>query len=128
MKNDLATTIITAVVTVVAAYFLCNMMVGKSDDFSFNTVDSSVSSDLALPDPELFNYKSLNPTVEVYVGNCTEINEYGECVDESSEQIEEGMIEDTDNSDNSSDSNSSNDSNSDQSPNNRRSNDNGITD
>ena len=96
MKNDLATAIIAAIAGVVISYFVCNMFVGTSDSFSFNTVDSSVSNDLASPDPELFNYRALNPTVEVYVGNCTETNMYGECVDASSEQIEEGIIEEVD--------------------------------
>ncbi|MBR2767109.1 hypothetical protein IKD67_03465 [Candidatus Saccharibacteria bacterium] len=93
MKNDLITAIIAAVAGVVVSYFVCNMFVGKSGDFSFTAVDSSVNSNLTSPDSELFNYKSLNPTVEVYVGNCTDVNMYGECVDESSEQIEEGIIE-----------------------------------
>lgn len=125
MKHDLITAIVAAIVTIVISYFACNMLIGESDAFSFNTVDSSVGSDLASPDSELFNYKSLNPTVEVFVGNCTEVNMYGECVDESSEQIEEGMIENTDSSVN---QNSSNNSQSDQSSNSRRSNDNGVTD
>ena len=97
MKNDLITAIVAAIASVVVSYFICNMFIGKSGDFSFTTVDSSVSSDLASPDAELFNYDSLNPTVEVYVGNCTDVNMYGECVDESSEQIEEGIIEEDDN-------------------------------
>ena len=36
--------------------------------------------------PELFNYKALNPTVEVYVGDCDEVNQYGECIDEASQE------------------------------------------
>lgn len=119
MKNDLATAIIAAVASVIISYFICNMFLGRSGDFSFNTVDDSVSSDLATPDPELFNYQALNPTVEVYVGNCTEINMYGECIDESSEQIEEGIIEGTDDTDN---------AQPDSSPNNQRNDDNGVTD
>lgn len=124
MKNDLATAIVAAIAGVVISYFICNMFLGKSGDFSFTTVDSSVSSDLATPDPELFNYRALNPTVEVYVGNCTEINMYGECVDESSEQIEEGIIEeDTD-----SNENTQNNSGSNSSSNNQRNDNDGVTD
>lgn len=96
MKNDLATAIVAAIAGVIISYFVCNMFVGTSGDFSFNSVDESVNSDLATPNPELFNYKSLNPTVEVYVGDCTEVDVYGECVDNSSEQIEEDVIENTD--------------------------------
>lgn len=93
MKNELATAIVAAIAGVVISYFVCNMFVGTSSDFSFNSVDASVNSELASPNQELFNYRALNPTVEVYVGNCTEVNMYGECVDASSEQIEEGIIE-----------------------------------
>lgn len=92
MKNDLATSIIAAVVGVVAAYFICNFLLPAGDTVSFSTVDETVTADLATPNPEIFNYKALNPTVEVYIGNCTNRNQYGECVDESSEQIEEGII------------------------------------
>lgn len=92
MKNDLATSIVAAVVSVIAAYFLCSFLIPPIEAFSFPTVSDSVSSSLPSPDPEIFNYRALNPTVEVYVGNCTNINEYGECVDDSSEQIEEGII------------------------------------
>lgn len=93
MKNELATAIVAAIAGVVISYFVCNMFVGTSSDFSFSSVDASVNSELASPNRELFNYRALNPTVEVYVGNCTEVNMYGECVDASSEQIEEGIIE-----------------------------------
>lgn len=127
MKNDLATAIVAAIAGVVISYFICNMFIGTSDSFSFNTVDSSVSSDLASPDPELFNYRALNPTVEVYVGNCTEVNMYGECVDESSEQIEEGIIENTDDTENTNTQNNSN-ADSSTSPNSQRNDDDGITD
>lgn len=129
MKNDLATAIVAAIAGVTISYFICNMFIGPSGDYSFTTVDSSVSSDLASPDQELFNYKALNPTVEVYVGNCTEVNMYGECVDESSDQIEEGIIEeDTDSTDNTNNTeNNQNESGSDSSSNNQR-NDNGVTD
>lgn len=128
MKNDLATTIVAAIAGVVISYFICNMFIGTSGDYSFNTVDSSVSNDLASPDQELFNYRSLNPTVEVYVGNCTEFNIYGECVDDSSEQIEDGIMQDDADSEDSTGSNSSNNSQSNQSSNSRRSNDDGVTD
>lgn len=81
MKADLATSIIIAIVGVLAAYFGCNLLIGNIEDFSFKTVDSSFSAELTNPDPEMFNYKSLNPTVETYVGNCSARNDQGECID-----------------------------------------------
>ena len=50
-------------------------------------------SQTAEPNVGIFNYKALNPTVEVYVGNCEEYNAVGECVDTNTEIIEEDVIE-----------------------------------
>lgn len=115
MKNDLATAIVAAITGVLLAYFISNMVISKlakSTD-KVKTVDSSVSADLADPDENVFNYKSLNPTVEVYVGNCTDINMYGECVEENTDQIEQDVVEDS--SDTSNDSSGDNSSSSDNS-------------
>ena len=127
MKNDLATAIIAAVSGVLVAYFVSNMVISNfaKSTYPVKSVDSSVSADLADPDPEVFNYKALNPTVEVYVGNCTNVNMYGECADESSEsdQIDGGVIEDNSETNNNSDSSSNSNSQS-----NQRNNQNGTSD
>lgn len=68
MKTELATAIAAAVVGVLISFFICNLFIGQIEEVSFNTLESSTNTDLADPDPEVFNYKSLNPTVEVYVG------------------------------------------------------------
>ncbi len=81
VKKDLFNSILLAIVGVLVAYFSCNMFIGEPEEFSFKTVESSVSTDLANPDPEVFNYNALNPTVETYVGNCSNYNEQGECID-----------------------------------------------
>lgn len=115
MKNDLATAIIASVVGITLAYVISNMVISNFAKSSYvvKSVDSSVSSDLAEPNNEVFNFESLNPTVEVYVGDCTEVNMYGECIDESSEQIEQGIIEENvENEEGSSDSSNNNSSNS----------------
>lgn len=92
MKADLATSVAIAIFGVLVAYFCCNLFIGDMEDFSFKTIDSSASFELADPDPEIFNYKALNPTVEAYVGNCSEYNVYGQCVDEDSGQISEDAV------------------------------------
>lgn len=130
MKNDLATAIVAAITGVLVAYFVSNMVISNfaKSTYSVKNVDSSVSTDLADPDKEVFNYKSLNPTVEVYVGNCTNVNMYGECADESSEseqQLEEGIIEDADENEES--NNSSNSSSNSNSLRNQRNNQNGSS-
>lgn len=129
MKNDLATAIIAAVTGVVLSYFICNMIVSNfaKSSYPVKTVDSSVSADLAEPNPEVFNYKALNPTVEVYVGNCSEVNMYGECVDASSEQIEEGIIEELNELEND-ETNSDENTNTSSSSGSQRNNQNGTSD
>ncbi len=105
MNKDLITAIGTAIVGVVLAYFVTNLIVKPADPITVKTVDSNVSANIDEPSPEIFNYLSLNPTVEVYVGDCTETNEYGECV-------RNGTVEATDTDDNT-DSNADNTDNTD---------------
>ena len=85
VKTDLVTSIVAAVIGVIMAYFICNLLIPPIADVSFKSVDSTVSTDLVDPDPEVFNYKALNPTVEVYVGDCAEYNDKKECVEEVTE-------------------------------------------
>ena len=81
MKKDLATSIALAIVGTVIGYLVCNLFIGEIEPVSFSTVEG-VSIDLDAPDPEVFNYRALNPTVEVYVGECVEYNTNGECVEQ----------------------------------------------
>lgn len=80
MKTDLATAIIAAVIGTLVAFFITDQFLGPISDVTFKTIDSSIDTELIEPDPEVFNYRALNPTVEVYVGDCDEYNEFGECV------------------------------------------------
>lgn len=82
MKTDLATTIVTAVLGVVIAYFVTGFFIPAIQNITIQKVDSSVTADLEEPNIEVFNYKSLNPTVEVYIGQCKEYNNAGECIDD----------------------------------------------
>ncbi|MBR2994659.1 hypothetical protein IKF32_01955 [Candidatus Saccharibacteria bacterium] len=97
MKKDLATAIGTALLGAIVAYFLSNLllvpMVAPIEEQTIKKIDSNFSLDIATPSPEVFNYRSLNPTVEVYVGDCKELNEYGECIDEETLQSLENAVE-----------------------------------
>ena len=93
MKTDLATAIGVTIVGVLIAYFTCNLFLGEPEEFSVKTLESTVDTNLVEPDVNVFNYKAINPTVEVYVGDCKEYNQYGECIDESATTIEEGTID-----------------------------------
>ena len=83
MKSSLATAIATAIVGALIAYFGCNLFMGKIEDVSIKII-KTIDTDLSDPDPEVFNYKALNPTVEVYVGNCSEYDSNGRCLDQDS--------------------------------------------
>ena len=111
MKTDLATSIGLAIVGVIISYLICNILVGTwaTDSYNIKTIESTVSADVASPDPEIFNYRALNPTVEVYVGNCKETDSNGQCIDTDTTEINQDIIDEATN-DNSA-SNSSNSSN-----------------
>ena len=82
MNKDLATAIVSAVIGLVIAFFATNMFIGEIEPFPVKTIDAaSVNVELKDPNPEVFNYRALNPTVEVYIGSCAEYNELGECIE-----------------------------------------------
>ena len=83
MKTDLATAIGVAIAGTLIAFFVTNLFTGDIQDFSYKTVNGEVGSDLEDPSPEVFNFKALNPTVEVYVGDCTQFDSYGQCIDQA---------------------------------------------
>lgn len=75
MKNDLGTVIISAIVGAVAAFLICNLFVASLfpiKDKSYQIIDGTVSSSVAEPDESVFNFRAINPTVEVCVGECKE--------------------------------------------------------
>ena len=87
MKTDLTTSIIAAIVGTVAAYFVCNLLVPKIESFTLTSLSSDTDYTLTEPNVEVFNYRSVNPTVEVYVGNCTGDNcEPAIIIDEETEE------------------------------------------
>lgn len=75
MKNDLFTSIAIAILGAIISFVVCNLFFGGINPVSVKTVDSSFSIDIAEPNEELFNYKAINPTVEVYIGNNDEQNQ-----------------------------------------------------
>ena len=85
MKSDFVTSIIVAIVGAIGAYLICNLLfAGEPEIVEVKTIENSdISSSIAEPNPELFNIKALNPTVEVYIGECSEFNDQGECLDDA---------------------------------------------
>lgn len=84
MKQDLATSIFAAVVGALVAYFVCGMFLPSFDDMSVSITKlaNEESFTLAEPDAEIFNFRSVNPTVEVWVGDCKNLGDNGTCNDE----------------------------------------------
>ena len=80
MKLDLFSSIGLAIIGVILAFFVCNIFIGPIEDFSFKVINSNTTTTLSQPNVEIFNYKAINPTVEVYVGSCDEYNVNGECL------------------------------------------------
>lgn len=82
MKNDLLTSIALAIFGILASYFVCNLFTGEISPATVKTVSGSASASLADPNPNVFNYNAINPTVEVYIGDdtCTEHDSSGNCI------------------------------------------------
>lgn len=77
-KSDIITVILIASIGTVMAAVMTNMILGNPDErsVSFKSI-SEIFADLDEPDPEMFNIEAINPTVEVYVGDCQDIDQNG---------------------------------------------------
>lgn len=80
MKFDLFTSAIVAIIGVVIAFIVTNIFLPEIEGVSFKILSATPSTTLTQPNDEVFNYRAINPTVEVYVGQCEEYNASGECV------------------------------------------------
>lgn len=78
-QSDIFTLILIAGIGTLAAFFLCNSIMGDPDlaVTEFNTLSSVIDNKLVAPDPEIFNGSAINPTIEVYVGSCEDIDQNG---------------------------------------------------
>lgn len=81
MKVDLTTAIISAIIGVVIAYFITGgVLLKEPTPVNIKTITSSTAADLNSPNPEIFNYRALNPVVEVYI-DCSNYDASGSCID-----------------------------------------------
>lgn len=98
MKTDLATSVIAAIICIVAAYFVCNLFLPEISEVSFKILQSGNNNyELVEPNEEVFNYRAIDPAVEVYVGQCEEYDENGNCMTNTTntETTEEESKDDT---------------------------------
>lgn len=81
MKTDLTTAIISAIVGILIAYFLVSGVFLKDPTpINVKTINDPATSSVSEPSPEIFNYRSLNPTVETYI-DCKNYDVSGACLD-----------------------------------------------
>lgn len=85
MKKDLFVVVIAAIAGFLIAYFVTNMLYPTIESFSFKTLDTVVTSSVTEPSDDIFNFRSINPTVEVYVGQCAQYNANGDCIESYTE-------------------------------------------
>ncbi len=78
-QSDIFTLILIAGIGTLAAFFACNAILGDPDEakVEYKTVSEVLKSDLAQPRSDVFNELAINPTIEVYVGNCEDIDQNG---------------------------------------------------
>ena len=74
-KSDIFSVIIIATVGTLASYFAVNAFLGDPNMSSAQiTTIQDISPTLTAPDPELFNFDAINPTVEVNIEECEDID------------------------------------------------------
>ena len=78
-QSDIFSLILIASVGTLAAFFVCQSLMGNPNDASvkFKAFAKPIDSALVAPDPEVFNGAAINPTVEVYVGECEDVDQNG---------------------------------------------------
>ena len=77
-QSDFISVAMVAIIGTIVAFMVCNALLGDPDEFkvSFKTV-TAVDSQLINPNSEVFSYDAINPTVEVYVGTCEDVDRDG---------------------------------------------------
>lgn len=69
-QSDIATIVLIAAISVTAAYFIANAVVGKPSSTSVSVKTAEpISAEVQEPDKNIFNKDAINPTVEVTIGD-----------------------------------------------------------
>lgn len=78
-QSDIFTIILVAGIGTLAAFFICNAIMGDPDEakVEFTKLSKVIPATVVAPDPEIFNTEAINPTIEVYVGDCVDVNGNG---------------------------------------------------
>ncbi len=102
-RSDIFSLILVAGIGTLAAFLICNKIMGDPNTakVEFKALNGVIKSDLIAPNPEVYNSLAVNPTVEVYVGDCIDIDQNGildqaelvACGKEDADEVEEGNVE-----------------------------------
>lgn len=78
-QSDIFSIIVVASVGTLAAFFICQALMGKPEEaiVHFTALEHVIAKDLKEPDPEVFNATAINPTIEVFVGDCEDLDKNG---------------------------------------------------
>lgn len=77
-KADIVTVVIVAVAGLFVSFIVSNILMGDPDlkTESYKTI-KVIKNNLKKPDDEVFNPEAVNPTVEVKVGTCVDLDQNG---------------------------------------------------
>lgn len=77
-QSDIFSILLVSSAGILIAFFGCNAILGNPDErtASFRVIEP-ISNSLATPNPETFNPEAINPTIEVYVGDCQDVDRNG---------------------------------------------------
>lgn len=77
-RSDIFTVTFIASVGVLLTFIACSFLLGDPDTrYLKHKTIGKITADLTSPDPEVFNVDAINPTVEVYVGSCEDVDRNG---------------------------------------------------
>ena len=77
-RSDIFTVTFVASVGVLLTFIACSFLLGDPDTrYLKHKTIGKITADLTSPDPGVFNVDAINPTVEVYVGSCEDVDRNG---------------------------------------------------
>lgn len=77
-RSDIFTVTFVASVGVLLTFIAYSFLLGDPDTrYLKHKTIGKITADLTSPDPEVFNVDAINPTVEVYVGSCEDVDRNG---------------------------------------------------
>ena len=77
-RSDIFTITFVASVGILLTFIASSFLLGDPDaKYLKHKTIGKITADLTSPDPEVFNVDAINPTVEVYVGSCEDVDRNG---------------------------------------------------